>query len=311
MRFNQHYKMAQGSNKGLLTLNIVQLIIIGVLAYLLFDSNQKIDNLNTSVSTKSEEIDGLKSDIMATRENLEKIKAEREALGLSIDSLNSEISQLDDVVARLETKNNISRAEIKKLNSKVANLNLDIEKQRAEIVQLKKENQVLVQNVDSLSKQNTALNENVEQLSVEKDHLQRDLKIASILSAQGIEVVGLKDNDKEITDQPFKASKLDRFKVTFTIADNKVAEHNKKRFYLRLITPSGECFSDSRNGGGVTKDHEGSELKYTMSKELLFENTSQWLSMVMLKGFNYTPGNYIIQIYCEGYDIGQTSFIVK
>lgn len=78
-----------------------------------------------------------------------------------------------------------------------------------------------------------------------------------------------------------------------------------------MITPSGECFGDKQNGGGTFKDHEGTEMKYTLSKKLLFENSNQWLSMVMPKGYNYTPGNYIIQIYCEGYDIGQTSFIVK
>jgi len=80
---------------------------------------------------------------------------------------------------------------------------------------------------------------------------------------------------------------------------------------MRMITPTGECFGDKRNGGGTFKDHDGNELKYTLSKSIKFENSKQWLSMVMPKGFNYTSGNYIIQIYCEGYDVGQTSFIVK
>ena len=302
---------SEKSNKGLITLNVIQLIIIVVLAYLLYDSNKNIENLNNTISTNTEEISDLKADILDTKENLERVRKEREALGLSVDSLDNEIAQLDQVVAKLERQNNISRAEIRKLNTKVKNLNIDIERQKEEIQQLKVENQQLAQNVDSLSKENTALNENVEQLSVEKDHLEQDLKIASILNAENIEITGLKDNDKELGKQPFKAGKLERFKVTFNIGDNKAAKHNKKRFYLRMITPSGECFSDKRNGGGVFTDHEGNETKYTMSKDLLFENTNQWLSMVMLKGYKYVPGNYIIQIYCEGYDIGQTSFIVK
>ena len=93
--------------------------------------------------------------------------------------------------------------------------------------------------------------------------------------------------------------------------DNKAAEHNKKTFYLRLITPNGECFSDKMNGGGTLKDHDGNIVKYTLSKTLLFENTNQWLSMVMPKGFNYSAGTYTLQIYCEGYDIGQDTFNVK
>lgn len=303
--------MPEGSNKGLVTLNVIQLVIIAILAYLLFDGNKNIVDLKENVATSTEEISELKADILDTRENLEKVREERIALGLSVDSLDNQINEINQVVVQLERKNSISRSEIRKLTSKVSALNENIEQHKQEIAQLTEENQHLVENVDSLSKENTTLSENVQTLSVEKDHLEHDLKIASILTAEGLEITGLKDNDKELGKQPFNGNKLARFKVTFNIGDNKAAKHNKKRFYMRMITPAGKCFSDSRNGGGKFTDHEGHVNEFTMSKELVFENTNQWLSMVMLKGFQYTPGNYIIQIYCEGYDIGQTSFIVK
>ena len=303
--------MAEGSNKGLLTLNIIQFIIIGVLAYLLFDSNEQIESLNQNLTSTTEEVTDLKADLLDTRDNLEKVRAEREALGLSVDSLDAQIAELDKFVVQLKNQNNLSKAQIRKLNARVSTLNKEIETQQAEIDSLNEQNKKLTQNVDSLSKENSNLNQNVEQLAIEKENLQKDLKIASILNAEEIEVIGLKDNNKELTKQPFSKSKLARFKVTFSIGENKAADHNKKTFYMRMITPSGECFSDKINGGGSFKDHDGNVTKYTMKKTLLFENTNQWLSFVMPKGFNYQPGNYIIQIYCEGYDIGQKSFIVK
>ena len=220
--------MAESSNKGLIALNVIQLVIIAVLAYLLFDSNKNIENLNTTISTNSEEITDLKANLLDTKSNLEKVRAEREALGLSVDSLDAQLAEMDNVIAQLERKNNLSKAEIRKLTSKVSALNDQIIVQKAEIDSLNDTNKKLTQNVDSLAKENTSLNENVQQLALEKDHLQHDLKVASILHAESIEVVGLKDNDKELNSQPFSKNKLARFKVTFTIGENKAAEHNSK-----------------------------------------------------------------------------------
>ena len=84
--------MSEGSNnKTLLILNAVQLVIIGVLAYLLFDSNKQIESLNNDIVVNNDEISHLKGDLLWTKENLEVIRAEREALGLSVDSLDAQI----------------------------------------------------------------------------------------------------------------------------------------------------------------------------------------------------------------------------
>ena len=301
----------ESKGKGLLILNVIQLIIIGVLAFLLFNNNKEIEGLNETVSTQSKEMIGKKAELLDIKENLVRIRDEREALGLANDSLDAQIAELDGVVAQLEKKNSISRAQIRKLTANIKTMQADIDLKDNEISKLKEDNALLSENVDSLSKTTTKLSLNLDSISIENEHMTKDLKWASVLNAESIKVQGYKESGKEYGKQPFPSKKLSQVKVTFDLADNKAAEHNKKTFYLRMITPSGECFSDKRNGGGTLTDHEGNEIKYTLNKKLAFENTNQFVSMVMLKGYNYSPGNYIIQIYCEGYDIGPSSFIVK
>lgn len=295
-------------NKKLKIIIIIQLILNITFIFLLLRNNNLSPDQNgyesENVSNKQLELSQLKSDF-------ERIKLERKKLGLSNDTLVAEIEEIEKLMEQLKEDNDLTENQIKQLTNNITSFRNEVKTNDEAILRLKEKNLALIENVDSLSNENKNLNENLKRISKENEYMQKDLKWASILSAQKIEVVGFKENDKEITNQPFSSKKLSHIKVTFDIAENRATDHNEKTFYLCMITPSGEVFSDKRNGGGNLTDHNGNKVKYTLSKSLKFENSNQWLSMVMLKGYNYVSGNYIIQIYCDGYIIGQGGFLVK
>ena len=108
----------------------------------------------------------------------------------------------------------------------------------------------------------------------------------------------------------FKAKKVDKLKVVFNLADNKVAKKDSKQVMLRVIDPSGAVLFDNTTGGG-TFTAVGKEIPYTAMQEISFSNTKQKLTYNYVKGSAYVPGKYKIELYCESHMIGEGQFLVK
>ncbi len=259
--------------------------------------NNEVTQKDAEVLQKTTELEGLQSD-------LERIREEREKLGLANDSLNNRISTLGATIAQLKKTSKLDGDAKRKLERLIAEL-------RAEVLEKDQQIAVLIGERDSLA---TGLSE----ATVEKHRLGDSLRsaasalaYAAILKAENVKVVALRENGKEFEGEELKGSRIDRIKVTFSLADNKAAKRDSKGFYVALTTPKGEVFSDPNNGGGMLTLADGSEILYTMNQALRFDNTNQKLTFTMLKGFNYIEGAYKINIYSEGYHIGEGSFKVK
>ena len=55
----------------------------------------------------------------------------------------------------------------------------------------------------------------------------------------------------------------------------------------------------------------GKEEFYTAAQEILFDNTGQKLTFLYEKGSEYTSGDYTVDIFTDGYLMGQVRFTVK
>ena len=133
--------------------------------------------------------------------------------------------------------------------------------------------------------------------------------MASQLKAENISLVSVNDKGKE-KEPPFRKRQLEKIKVEFTIADNKVAPIEGKKILVRVIDQNGQPIFDTTKGSG-TFILNGKEEFYTSAQEILFDNTGQKLSFTYDKGSEYTAGNYLVEIYTDGYLMGTTRFEVR
>lgn len=297
-------KNQKGLITGLIISNVVLIILVLVLFLKNNDKTTQIETLTGVVDNKSNEIVSKTKELEDLGADLNRIRAEREKLGLQNDSLDSQIKQLNTYIAEIKKTSKFNASKRKELDAMVASLRLEITKKDEEIVALKSQNDSLVTNVTALSSEKVRLNDSL-------STREKELAYASILKADNMKVSALKENDKEISAEEYKASKIDRIKVSFVLADNKAAKKTNKDFCVRLITPTGTVFSDPNNGGGNLKTADGQEIPYTLAKNVAFDNSNQKLEFTMLKGFNYVPGVYNVEAYCEGHKIGESNFKVK
>ncbi|MBO9700521.1 MAG: hypothetical protein J7604_09960 [Sporocytophaga sp.] len=303
--------MEQKSNKTvkiLLALSLVVNIALIIFVITLNSQNdekaQKIDELTGVVSTKDSEIVAKTQELETMSQDLERIRQERENLGLQNDSLDKQIADLNSFITQLKKSSKLDSKKRKELEELVAKLREEITAKDYEIAQLKTANDSLNTSVSNLTSEKRKLGDSLDLTS-------KELAYASILKAEGVKVTALKENGKEMDQEEYKHSKIDRIKITFVLADNKAAKKNLKKFYVTLVPPSGTPFSDPINGGGVLNLADGTEAQYTLSQDLSFDNSNQKLSFLLSKGFNYLPGQYKIHVYSEGHKIGEGGFNVK
>ncbi|MDX2188540.1 MAG: hypothetical protein SFY32_01640 [Bacteroidota bacterium] len=301
-----------------LTKVLIPLVIIetGAIIFLITQLNDKsneVKQLTEVVSNKDQEVIDKTKELENISAEFERVKAEREKLGLANDSLDVQLTQLNTAITQLKRSKSIDANKRKELEQMVSKLREEITKRDQEIVVLKSQNDSLTTNVNQLSSEKAKLSDSISSVSSKRQDLEGKLAYARILKAENFKIVVVKENNKEIEDDKneFKASKIHRIKVVYSLADNKAAEQSDKEFYLRMVTPNGETFSDPSNGGGNITLADGSTIAFTTKQTIKFDNSNQSITFTTIGGIKYVPGSYTLEIYCEGYKIGSSKFTAK
>ena len=106
------------------------------------------------------------------------------------------------------------------------------------------------------------------------------------------------------------AKRVDRLKVTFSLARNDVSPKETKQIYLRILEPDGAALYNLSTGGG-TFTVDGQEAFYTQKQDVVFDNTKQGLNFVYAKGGDYKIGQHTVELYEGGALMGKTTFTLK
>lgn len=106
-----------------------------------------------------------------------------------------------------------------------------------------------------------------------------------------------------------KINKIDKFKISFSIAKNVTAQVGEKYIYVRIVKPDDDVLVKNR---ADVFPFEGQEINYSCRK--LIEYEGEELNDVTLywnvEEFLY-PGDYRVEIFADNYRIGSRSFNLK
>jgi hypothetical protein len=193
------------------------------------------------------------------------------------------------------------------------------------IFQLKKELEALrgilkhyVAQIDSLNTANTALKAenrvvnqrfheaqgNVQTLSEEKKALTEKVTLASILDAKNIVVDFLTDKGRKAT----KISKTAQLKFSFNIAKNISATTGEKYIYIRIIQPDETPLVKSNENVFL---FENQYINYSSRRPIEYEGEEIPVVIYWDVEEFLHPGNYRVEIFADGYNIGNSTFSLK
>ncbi len=298
-------------------------VLTGILGYLLNDAKSMNKNQEQVINQKVEELASARVRLDSVGSQLDAKIEQIKALGGDIESLEAAKNQLESDKNQLKKVNAFSKQQYE---VKIADFVTLLAAKDAELVQLKRENTTLVAKNKDLFTQNSTLTTENMGLKTDKQGLadsvdnayrrNRELTAkvtrASALQAQFVQAIALSDKNKERDGGVYRASKVDKIKVIFQLQPNPIAKQETKTIFMRVLDPDGAMLYDSAVGAG-NFDLFGKESTYTVKKDIQFQNNGQGVEIIYGRGtaIQYREGHYKIELYAEGFKIGEGSFDIK
>lgn len=302
------------TNGALLAALIIMTGLAGVASYLYFDQKKVSENQEVTISERVEEIS-------MTRVKLDSISTALDAKIAEVQKLGGDISELEKVKAQLEedkaSLRKGNRISLAKYDAKIKQYEAFLTEKDTLISNLQRENVTLATNVKVLDEENTGLKTERQKLAdsvttvvSKNEELASKVTRAAALKAQNVKVFAVNAKGKVKEDDSYKAKRLDKIKLVYTLLDNPLTREEPKEVFVRVLDPTGAVVSDMANGSG-TFNVDGNETIYTTKQTVNYNNKGQNVELLYTRGIPYKPGKYTVELYSEGFRIGQGEFAIR
>lgn len=304
------------NSRSFLLIALLVLAALNVLLlYFYYQERQDNKTKDATIAAKTEEVLSVKTRLDSISNELDLKIAEIHRLGGSVDSLLKVKAQLE--VDKRELRN-VSSFDSKKYDQKIRNYQALLSQKDQEIARLKEENGILTVRNDSLNQENStlrterqSLSDSVSAVAARNRELSEKVTIAAALRAESVTVDAINRRGKEKDGGSYKAKRIDKIKVGVRLAPNGLAQLGQKELYLRILDPSGAVISDMATGSGEFT-YNGQGMIYTARQAFNFDNTRQQVDFIYSRGAQrFNEGKHTIEIYCEGFRIGDGEFTVR
>ncbi len=309
----------KNSRQGLFKITSgVMIGVVALLGYLFMGARNETFQLQKSLTTKVEELSYTRLKLDSILTTLDGKMAEIVRLGGNITELQLVKAKVEEDRDRLQADLNFS---VSKYQYKIREYEGFLTHNDENIAQLKKENAELLALNDSLKAERErildeneglkfekeSLNSRVREYQAQNNDLRRKVSMASAMKAVSVQITALSSRGKERSGGSYRGSRIDRIKVSFILASNPLAAKNLKDIYVRILSANGSVII-GRSGSFW---YQGRELGYSTQQSVLFENNDQKVNIVYDKGSAYEPGSYTVELYAEGFRIGNGKFDVN
>lgn len=317
----QNPQQKSKTNGALLAALILMTGLAGVSSYLYFTTKEKSETQEVTIAERVEELSNTRVKLDSISTALDAKIAEVQKLGGNIDELLKVKADLERDKDALRRGNNSSaasaRAMIAKYDIKIKEYESYLMEKDTLIANLQKENGVLVASNQTLNQENTAVKterqlarDSVATYAVQNQELATKVTRASALKAQNVKIFAVSSRGKVRDDDAYKAKRLDKIKMVYTLLDNPLTKEEPKDIYVRILDPDGAIVSDMANGSG-TFTVDGNETVYTTKQSVNYDSKGQTVELLYTRGTVYKPGKYTVELHSEGFKIGAGEFAIR
>ena len=247
------------------------------------------DNVKSDLLVLKKDYDGLVAKDANMQKDIDEKKARIEALIIEAEKHKGDAYMLSKLRKEAETLRSIMQGYVRTIDS------------------LNTLNQNLVAEKKTVLKQLDLEKEKQNVLVKEKDELKTTIAKGSVLTCFNISakaVLFKKGGKKEV--ETTKARKTEKIKVTFSLGENKIAKSGEKTVYIRIMTPDGKELAKSYDE--TYKFTFNKNSGYYAGKETLNYANVEITGVTYCEGQGeFVPGNYVIDITCDGVVIGNSS----
>ncbi|SHM18313.1 hypothetical protein [Flavobacterium xinjiangense] len=282
--------------------------VIAVLAVLLVGSLVYIFKMTSDTDVVKTELKTTLTEKESVMKDLQELKSTYDAAISENTSMSDELTQERDKVVNLMNDLSKSKGDVASLA-----------KYKTQSVALQSKMKVLMAENEGLKKQNTTLTtqrdsavvvigeakKSNEALAGQNEELSKVVEKAAkltVLNTRG-SAYKLKSSGKEVATD--KASRADVLKISFTIAENQVAQSGTKSYYVQVIDSKNNVLGDKK-----TETFGDNTLTYSFMSNVNYENKTVDVTE-NLRGKDFPKGTYFVNIFDKDQLVSKTSFSLK
>jgi myosin heavy subunit len=289
-------------------IGILSAAILGMGVLLIVDKNKSgetIQQQKTQIATVTDQKSDIQKSFDASLARLDSMSTLTTSLQGKLTERNKEIASTKNQIRSILNKKNATAAELAKAKDLIASLNDKITGMEQQVAQLTQENQTLTQDKVVLTQEKEKLNQDLTTTTATKDSLVQKVDVASTLNASNIAItpIALKHNGKEKVTST--AKRVDKLVISFDV-NNRIAQSGTTDVFVCVIGPDGKSITvQSLNSGTFTTREEGDKA-FTAKLPVDIETAKRKnVQFAFEPGNNFQQGNYTIQIYQNGFLIGE------
>ena len=297
----------RSSNSKNIIIGLLAVALLGSWAYFLMKINRSDKEL---VSTKQEGVhymsqrDSLESLYKFTLDKYDSVSIANNDLSGKLTGKQNEISKLKGDISSILRKKNASAAELGKAKSMIEELNSKISNLEAEVARLTNENQTLTTEKAALTVERDTLQSNLTTTKAEKVVLENTVDVGSTFSASNIAITPINEKSSGKEKETTTAKKVDKLVVSFNV-ENRIAKSGPTDMYIIVTGPDGKVISSEQMNSGTFTTRQDGDLNYTSKLTVNYEpGTRQNVQLPLALG-KYATGDYKIQVYHNGFKIGE------
>lgn len=298
-------KEHSGKKRGLILWFIIGGLMLtnGITLWLLYNEKNAVVHEKIVTEKVMVEKDNIQEDLLSLQKDYEGLTATNATMQKDIDEKKARIEELIKEAAKHKGDARI----IKKLREETETLRAIMKGYVRTIDSLNTLNQTLVAEKKTVIKQLGVEKEKQSTLLKEKDELKSTIAKGSILSCSNVQAKAVfykRGGKKEV--ETTKARKAEKIRVSFNLGENKIARAGEKTVFIRIMTPDGKEMAKSYD--------DNYKFTFNQSSGYFAGKTELNYANVEISGVTYcegqgemVPGNYIIEITCDGVVIGSSS----
>ena len=283
----------------------------GYLAYDKSNSTKTIDQQQVQIAAVTTEKSELQSSFDASLARLDSMETVTTGLNSTIEEKNKEISKAKDEIRVILNNKNATAAQLAKAKGLIASLNSKITSMEQEIAKLTEDNRVLGEEKVALIADKEKLTTDLTTTTTAKVELEKKVDVASTLNASNIVItpVNVKKNGREKVSTT--AKRVDKMVVSFDVA-NRIIQNGSTDVYVLVIGPDGKPITTSAENSGTFTTREEGDKTFTAKLPVDLETSkTKNVAFSFIPGTNFIQGDYKIQIYQNGFLIGQGTRSLK
>ena len=294
---------AKSDNRKNIIIGILAAGLLGSWGYFKWDSSksgEKIDQQKTQIVA----LDSSRSELQLEFDNalarLDSVTGVNNSIQDQLTEREKEIAAQKSEIRKILNDRNATKADLAKATAKIASLNKMISGYEMEIARLKGENDELTSANLNLKQENADLEQNLNVNKKEKAELENTVDVGSTFAAFNIQVtpVNEKGNGKE--KNTTTAKKVDKMVVSFDV-ENRIAKSGPADLYLIVTAPDGKVIS---SGGNVLTTRNDGDKPFTARISINYDQGTRKSVQFPVTQDNFSTGNYKIEIYHNGFKIG-------